>query len=93
LRIYDLKLNYQPAELDIVNDCNQYRDSGQVPGQLLAQSREEAIFFERNSFFANRARMPSMVSGRRMSIQLVHFSPEGVFLIIEVRSWPARKTR
>jgi len=25
LRIYDLKFNYQPADLDLINDCNQYR--------------------------------------------------------------------
>jgi len=49
LRIYDLKFNYQPADLDIVTTATSigfWSSSRTITGS----KSEEAIFSERNSF-------------------------------------------
>ena len=83
LRIYDLKFNYQPADLDIVNDCNQYRVLVKFPDNYWLTVGKKPYFLSEIHF---REPGENAVNGKRprMSIQLLHFSPEGVFLIIEV---------
>ncbi len=83
LRINDLKFNYQPADLDIVNDCNQYRILVKFPDNYWLTVGKKPYFLSEIHF---REPGENAVNGKRprMSIQLVHFSPEGVFLIIEV---------
>jgi len=83
LPIYDLKFNYQPADLDIVNDCNQYRILVKFPDNYWLTVGKKPYFLTELHF---REPGENAVSGKRprMSIQLVHFSPEGVFLVIEV---------
>ena len=83
LHIYDLKFNYQPADLDIVNDCNQYRILLKFPDNYWLTVGKKPYFLTELHF---RQPGENALNGQRpaMSIQLVHFSPEGVFLIIEV---------
>jgi carbonic anhydrase len=83
LRIYDLKFNYQPADLDLINDCNQYRILVKFPDNYWLTVGKKPYFLSELHF---REPGENAVNGKRprMSIQLVHFSPEGVFLIIEV---------
>jgi carbonic anhydrase len=83
LRIYDLKFNYQPADLDIVNDCNQYRILVKFPDNYWLTVGKKPYFLSEIHF---REPGENAVNGKRprMAIQLVHFSPEGVFLVIEV---------
>src|SRR5260370_17293845 len=83
LRIYGLKFNYQPADLDIINDCNQYRILVKFPDNYWLTVGKKPYFLTELHF---REPGENAVNGQRprMSIQLVHFSPEGVFLIIEV---------
>jgi len=83
LRIYDLKFNYQPADLDIVNDCNHYRILLKFPDNYWLTVGKKPYFLSEIHF---REPGENAVNGKRprMSIQLVHFSPEGVFLIVEV---------
>jgi len=83
LPIYDLKFNYQPADLDIVNDCNRYRILVKFPDNYWLTVGKKPYFLTELHF---REPGENAVSGKRprMSIQLVHFSPEGVFLVIEV---------
>jgi len=83
LRIYDLKFNYQPADLDIINDCNEYRILVKFPDNYWLTVGKKPYFLTELHF---REPGENAVNGQRprMSIQLVHFSPEGVFLIIEV---------
>src|SRR5579864_1793896 len=83
LRIYDLTFNYQPADLDIVNDCNEYRILVKFPDNYWLTVGKKPYFLSELHF---REPGENAVNGKRprMSIQLVHFSPEGVFLIVEV---------
>jgi carbonic anhydrase len=83
LRIDDLKFNYQPADLDIVNDCNEYRILVKFPDNYWLTVGKKPYFLSELHF---REPGENAVNGKRprMSIQLVHFSPEGVFLIVEV---------
>ncbi len=83
LRIYDLKFNYQPADLDILNDCNQYRVLVKFPDNYWLTVGKKPYFLTELHF---RVPGENAVKGKRpkMSVQFVHFSPEGVFLIIEV---------
>jgi carbonic anhydrase len=83
LRIYDLKFNYQPADLDIINDCNQYRVLVKFPDNYWLTVGKKPYFLSELHF---REPGENAVNGKRpaMSVQLVHFSPEGVFLVIEV---------
>jgi len=83
LRIYDLKFNYQAADLDILNDCNQYRILVKFPDNYWLTVGKKPYFLTELHF---RVPGENAVKGKRprMSVQFVHFSPEGVFLIIEV---------
>jgi len=83
LRIDDLNIKYQPADLDIINDCNQYRVLLKFPDNYWLTVGKKPYFLTELHF---RAPGENAVNGKRpvMSIQFVHYSPEGVFLIIEV---------
>ena len=78
-----LQFSYQPAALDMVNDCNHYLIKARFPmNQWLKYNRKpyrlsEIDFHEPGEIAVN---------GKRpvMSLQLVHLSPEATFLIIEV---------
>jgi carbonic anhydrase len=83
LRISELKFKYQPVDLDILNDCNRYRVLVKFPDNYWLTVGKKPYFLTEIHF-----RQPGETSlkGRRpvMSIQFLHFSPEGVFLVIEV---------
>jgi len=83
LHINRLTINYQPADLDIINDCNQYRVLVKFPDNYWLTVGKKPYFLTELHF---RAPGENAVQGKRprMSVQFVHFSPEGVFLIIEV---------
>jgi len=78
-----LQFNYQPAELDMVNDCNQYVIKVRFPmNRWLKVARKpyrlsEIRFHEPGETAVNGRRSP-------MSLQLVHLSPEATLLVIEV---------
>lgn len=78
-----LLLTYQPAELDMVNDCNHYLVKVRFPmNQWLRTNRKpyrlsEIDFHEPGEMAVKGKRPP-------MSLQFVHLSPEATFLIIEV---------
>jgi carbonic anhydrase len=78
-----LEFHYQPAELDMVNDCNHYLIKARFPNnQWLTVARKPY----RLSEIDFHAPGENAVKGKRpvMSLQLVHLSPEATFLIIEV---------
>lgn len=83
LRINDLTFKYQPADLDILNDCNRYRILLKFPDNYWLLVGKKPYFLTELHF---RVPGENAVNGKRppMSIQFVHFSPEGVFLVIEV---------
>ena len=83
LRIDIPKFKYQAADLDIINDCNQYQILLKFPDNYWLTVGKKPYFLSELHF---RQPGENSVDGKRprMSIQLVHFSPEGVFLIIEV---------
>jgi carbonic anhydrase len=83
LPIDDLKFNYQPADLDIINDCNQYRVLVKFPDNYWLTVGKKPYFLSELHF---REPGENAINGKRprMSVQFVHFSPEGVFLIVEV---------
>lgn len=83
LEIDDLKFKYQPAALDVVNDCNQYRILVKFPDNYWLTVGKKPYFLTELHF---RQPGENAVHGRRprMSVQFVHFSPEGVFLVVEV---------
>src|ERR1035438_9898905 len=83
LHIYDLKFNYQPTDLDIINDCNQYRVLVKFPDNYWLTVGKKPYFLTELHF---RQPGENAIDGKRprMSVQFVHYSPEGVFLIIEV---------
>jgi carbonic anhydrase len=78
-----LHMNYQPAELDIVNACNQYVIKARFPWNQWLKYRGkpyrlgEIVFHEPGETAVNGKRPP-------MSLQLVHLAPELSTLIIEV---------
>ena len=78
-----LRFNYQPTELDIVNDCNHYQLKLRFPpNQWLKVGRKpyrlgEVRFREPGETAVNGKRPP-------MALQLVHLSPELNFLVVEV---------
>lgn len=78
-----LQFSYQPAELDMVNACNQYLIKVRFPvNQWLKVARKPY----RLSEIRFHAPGETAVEGKRppMSLQLVHLSPEAVPLIIEI---------
>jgi carbonic anhydrase len=78
-----LEFSYKPADLDVVNDCNDYRIKLRFPDNLwLKVARKpyrlsEIYFHEPGENAVNGKRSP-------MSIEMVHLSPESTFLVIEV---------
>jgi carbonic anhydrase len=78
-----LEMTYQPADLDMVNDCNEYLIKVRFPGNQWFKYRgkpyrlSEIVFHEPGETAVNGKRPP-------MSLQLIHLSPELHFLIIEV---------
>jgi len=78
-----LEFKYQPADLDIVNDCNKYEIKARFPdNQWLKVNRKpsrlsEIDFHEPGENAVNGVRPP-------MGILLVHLSPESTILVIEV---------
>jgi carbonic anhydrase len=83
LPITNLNFHYQPSDLDIINDCNQYRILVKFPDNYWLTVGKRPYFLSELHF---RAPGENAVHGKRprMSVQFVHFSPEGVFLIVEV---------
>lgn len=83
LPIDTLKISYRPADLDIINDCNQYRILIKFPDNDWLIVGKKPYNLAEIHF---RVPGENAVGGKRppMSIQFVHYSPEGVFLIIEV---------
>ena len=83
LPVGGLKVAYQPSVLDIVNDCNQYRVLLKFPDNYWLTEGKKPYNLAELHF---REPGENAVHGKqpRMSIQFVHFSPEGVFLVIEV---------
>lgn len=81
--IRTLHFLYKPAGLDVINDCNQYRILARFPDNDWLKVGKTPYFFSELHF-----RIPgeNAVNGKRprMSVQLVHLSPESRFLIIEV---------
>jgi|SRR5271166_664296 len=78
-----LQFSYQPADLDMVNDCNKYEIKARFPlNQWLKVARKpyrlsEIDFHEPGENAVNGIRPP-------MSLLMVHLSPESTILVIEV---------
>lgn len=78
-----LLVSYEPADLDVVNACNQYEVKVRFPdNKWLKVARKpyrlsEIVFHEPGEIAVNGKR-PAM------SLQFIHLSPELSFLIIEV---------
>ena len=83
LPVDGLKVAYQPSTLDIINDCNQYRILLKFPDNYWLTVGKKPYNLTEIHF---REPGENAVGDKRprMSIQFVHFSPEGVFLVIEV---------
>jgi carbonic anhydrase len=85
-----LQVSYQPTDLDMVNDCNQYLVKVRFPvNQWLKVARKpyrlsEIRFHEPGEVAVNGKRPP-------MSLQLLHLSPEASILIIEVPVVPGKE--
>jgi carbonic anhydrase len=78
-----LEFHYQPADLDMVNDCNKYLIKVRFPGNLWLKVARKPYRLSEIDFHEPGE---NVVHGKRppMSLQLVHLSPEATFLIIEV---------
>ena len=78
-----LEFHYQPADLDMVNDCNHYLIKVRFPGNLWLRVARKPYRLSEIDFHEPGE---NAVQGKRppMSLQLVHLSPEATFLIIEV---------
>ncbi len=83
LPIDNLKIRYEPVDLDIINDCNEHRVLVKFPDNYWLVVGKKPYNLSELHF---REPGENAVNGQRprMSVQFVHFSPEGVFLIIEV---------
>ena len=78
-----LEFHYQPAELDMVNDCNHYQIKARFPGNMWLKVarkpyRLSELHFHEPGENAVDGKRPAMV------MHLVHLSPEATFLVIEV---------
>jgi len=78
-----LKFAYKPVDLDLINDCNQYRILVKFPDNYWLMVGKKPYNLAEVHF---RSPGENAVNGKRppMSVQFVHFSPEGTFLIVEV---------
>lgn len=83
LPIYVPRINYKAADLDILNDCNEYRILVKFPDNYWLMMGKKPYNLVELHF---RAPGENAVKGKRprMSVQFLHFSAEGAFLIIEV---------
>jgi carbonic anhydrase len=83
LPVDGLKFAYQPTDLDIVNDCNEYRILLKFPDNYWLTVGKKPYDLAELHF---REPGENSVNGKRprMSMQFVHFSVEGVFLVVEV---------
>lgn len=83
LPINNLNFKYQAVDLDILNDCNQYRLLVKVPDNYWLTVGKKPYNLAEIHF---REPGETAINGKRprMSVQFLHFSPEGVFLVIEV---------
>jgi carbonic anhydrase len=75
--------NYQPTELDMVNDCNNYQLKLRFPANHWLKVGKKPYRLSEIRF---REPGETAVNGQRppMALQLVHLSPEANFLIVEV---------
>jgi carbonic anhydrase len=78
-----LQFSYQPAELDMVNDCNNYQLKLRFPANHWLKVGKKPYRLSEIRF---REPGETAVNGQRppMALQLVHLSPEVNFLIVEV---------
>jgi carbonic anhydrase len=78
-----LEFHYQPAVLDMVNDCNKYLIKVRFPDNLWLKVAKKPYRLSEIDFHEPGE---NAVNGKRppMSLQLVHLSPEATFLVIEV---------
>ena len=78
-----LQFNYQPASLDMVNDCNRDRIKVRFPVNMWLKVNRKPYRLSEIEFHEPGE---TAVSGKRpaMSLQLVHLSPEANLLVIEV---------
>jgi carbonic anhydrase len=81
--LQSLDVSYQPANLDVVNDCNKYQLKIRFPENLWLKVGRKPYRLSEVDFHEPAE---NAVDGKRapMSIQLVHLSPESTFLVIEV---------
>jgi carbonic anhydrase len=84
LRLAPMKYEYQPAELDIINDCNHYRIQVRFPDNFWLKVGKKPYFLSELHFHEPGE---NAVNGKRpaMAIHMVHLSPESTFLVIEVQ--------
>lgn len=78
-----LEFHYEPAQLDMVNDCNHYLIKARFPDNKWLTVARKPYRLSEIDFHAPGE---NAVNGKRpaMSLQFVHLSPEATFLIIEV---------
>jgi carbonic anhydrase len=78
-----LKFNYQPVDLDVINDCNGYRMLVRFPDNDWLKVGKKPYFLSELHF---RAPGENAVNGKRprMSVQLVHLDSETTVAIVEV---------
>ena len=78
-----LKFAYRPSDLDVIDDCNGYRILLKFPDNYWLTVGKKPYNLTELHF---REPGENAVNGKRprMSVQFVHFSPEGVFLVVEV---------
>jgi carbonic anhydrase len=79
----NLQFNYQPVELDMVNDCNNYQVKLRFPKNQWFRVGKRPWRLSEVRF---REPGETAVEGKRppMSLQLVHLSPDATILIVEV---------
>jgi carbonic anhydrase len=78
-----LLFNYRPAELDMVNDCNNYQLKLRFPPNYWLKVGKKPYRLSEVRF---RAPGETAVNGQRppMALEMVHLSPEAKILIVEV---------
>jgi carbonic anhydrase len=78
-----LKFSYQPAPLDVINDCNRYRLLVRFPDNEWFRVGKKPYFLSELHF---RQPGENAINGKRprMSVELVHLDPESTIAIVEV---------
>lgn len=87
-----LKFGYQPVDLDLINDCNDYRILVRFPDNDWLKIGRKPYFLTELHF---RQPGENAVNGKRprMSIELVHLDAETAIAIIEVPVIAGRENR